>query len=78
MIIQALISPSHIGIHDFLSEALLPGLGRDRFFSRQDNSRQIQNLEIRDKKLSRQSFFWQDKTRISSSQKFQFETSQEN
>ena len=65
--------PCHI-----LYQTLEPGVGRDRFFSRQDNSRQRQNFEIRDKKQSRQSFCWQDKTRISSSKKFQFETSQEN
>ena len=29
---------------------MVSGVGRDRFFSRQDNSRQKQNLEIRDKK----------------------------
>ena len=46
------------------------GMGQDRNFSRQDNSRQGQNLEIQDKTNSRQAYCCQDNSRLSCNQKF--------
>ena len=56
---------------------LKTGMGQDRNFSRQDNSRQGQNLETQDKTNSRQAYCCQDNSRLSSNQKFWFKTSQE-
>ena len=55
----------------------LPGMGQDRNFSRQDNSRQRQNLETQDKTNSRQAYCCQDNSRLWCNQKFWFKTSQE-
>ena len=53
------------------------GMGQDRNFSRQDNSRQRQNLETQDKTTSRQPYCCQDNSRLSINPKFWFKTSQE-
>ena len=45
------------------------GMGQDRNFSRQDNSRQGQNLETQDKTNSRQAYCCQDNSRLSSNRK---------
>ena len=47
----------------------ITGMGQDRNFSRQDNSRQGQNLETQDKTNSRQAYCCQDNSRLSSNRK---------